>query len=74
MYRIFVSTNHRSTQAMTRDYATEQLAIATQKANEARAAIANATTKKAKHAAYDDLEFWTNKKAFLHVALDRITG
>lgn len=50
-------------------YAEAALIEAIEKANEARAAIHNAKTKKAKREAHEELEFWTNKKANLHAAM-----
>ena len=52
-------------------YAQAALIEAIEKANEARAAITAAQTKKAKQTAYDDLEFWTNRKANLWAAMQR---
>lgn len=43
----------------------EQLEAATKEADAARFAYETARTKKAKREAAEDLEFWTNKTAFL---------
>jgi hypothetical protein len=40
----------------------------TSKISEARNAFETATTKKARNEAAEELEFWTNKNAALHIA------
>lgn len=50
---------------MTNEYRTAQLAKAEKESREARQRYETAITKKARRAAAEDLEFWSNKSAFL---------
>lgn len=56
---------------LTKENATTQLAEARNESAKARAAYNAATTKKAKAAAASDMEFWSNKAAFLWNAAGR---
>lgn len=50
---------------MTEQYRTDQLAVAQVESAKARAAYEAARTRTARLAAAEDLEFWSNKTAFL---------